>query len=196
MTRFSNRLTSGASRLAGMVRRFLVTGSERVNRLSVEGYDGEDDDIEVFPSVGFMARPPAGKDHEVISVSVEGRDHPVAVASRDAGTAENVASVVGLSEDATIVYNSDVVLKMADSIAEIRALSGTAQPLAYLQSMNARIAAIENQLVALTVQLTAHTHLSNAPTLPSSPAAASTPPIVFAYTPTSPAQGTTVLKAE
>ncbi|WP_428264799.1 hypothetical protein [Haliangium sp.] len=188
---------------------------ERVTALGREALDGsvEEDEMDSFGPVGLVGRP-AGDATVEAAVAFVGADgaHPIALSYVD-GTRRAVIDAVGLGADETVVYNSQAVVKLlADGTVEIRSLEGSAQALAFLDSVNQRFDAVESQLQTIAAQLNGHGHLGNlgAPTSPPIPAGPAVEPpepppgedppdatpVVFTYNATSAAAGTDVLKSE
>jgi phage gp45-like len=127
------RVTSPSlRRFAGAIRRMAVavTGKplwQVVGYRTPEGHD-ETTFAEVFPGVGFYARPPRGSRPEAVVSYVGGANHPVIVATRDEKTR---AAVATLAEDETIMFSSRSVVHIrANGVVEIRTPHGRAVPLA------------------------------------------------------------------
>lgn len=156
-----DRISEVWARLTDMIKRVTLTATSDPLRWTVEGYDAEDvDAAELFPGIGFAARPPDGANAEAIVCNVGGRDHPVIVATRDGDTAAAIAG--GLAPDESLAYTTGLIVKLtATGEIELRAKDGTAQALALLQdalNINARVAALEAAVNALIALYNLHTH--------------------------------------
>lgn len=212
-----------ARRLRGALSRRLIVNEEstgdRVTALGREAFDGshEQDEMDQFSPVGIIGRAAKNAAVEALAAFI-GADgsHPVSVSCLDS-TRRVVIDAVGLNADETLVYTSKSVVKILDDgTVEIRSLEGTAQPLAFLDSVNARIDNLEARLNARIDDLqaqqnahvaayNAHTHL-HGPYAPAPPPAGlpiptalplpTQSPIATASVQTDPVKGTEILKAE
>lgn len=133
-----------------MIRRIRVAATAGA-RWALAGHadaDGnlETDDAELFPGVGFFARPKASHRTEAVLVKVGGEDgHSVIVATRNH---DGVKLLGSLAEDETAIFNSRAaVVVKADGTIEIRSISGTAAPLATKADLNALRSAISGAAV-------------------------------------------------
>lgn len=184
------RTSETFARVADLVRRFVARDTSDPALYEVVGFrDGEDeerDTLEVFGTLGCVARAPADDDTELVAVAVNARDHHVVVAARDVATLRAVVESVGLGSDETVVYTSRAVVKLrADGTVEVRALDGTARPLAYksdVDAVNARVAALE---------LVFNGHVHSGGTLPGGVTGSTTPAATSATV-----EGTSVLKGQ
>ncbi len=142
---------SGAARdLLGRIRRFGITRTtsaiwQVVGHVLLDK-TRETRDAEVFPGVGFYARPPASGTPEAIVVFPGGAGNPIIAATRDETTRRAVFNLAGeLAPGETAVFNaSAVVILKADGSIEIRSAGGVALPvptLAYFNAMRATYAA-------------------------------------------------------
>lgn len=124
-------------RLAGMVRRFTVTATQGVWRLTgAVMIDGQRETVnaEPFTGIGFYSRPSANGKPEAIVVNVGGPKGPVVVAARDEQTR---ASVADINADETAVFNSAALVYVkADGTIEIRTKNGSAVALAKNSDLN------------------------------------------------------------
>lgn len=175
-----------------MVRRLAIAATSRVlwQLTGVRNLDGTTEalSVEVFPGIGFFARPPAGSKPEAIVVNVGGANAPAAVATRDEQTRKAVAD---LAEDEAAMFNSTGgVFVKADGTIHARSAGGSAVPLATLADLEALRTYVLNQFSTAT----GHTHVVSgaATTTTTSVAAPGTPPAVAPPTPA----GTSVLRGE
>ncbi len=176
---------------------------DRVRALGREALDGsyEDDTMDQFSPVGLIGRPAddAAVESLVAFVGADG-SHPVSVSCLD-GTRRAVIEQVGLEADEVIVYNTQSMVRiLADGTVEIRSLTGTAQSLAFVDSVNARIDALEDKINANQDIFDNHTHLHGPYAAAPPPAGQAVPtqaplPKQSAIS-TEPAQGTKRCKAE
>ncbi len=178
--------TSPAQRDArGMVRRFVVnltTGTlwRTVGHLLLAGAR-ELHDAEVFSGVGFYARPKVGHNAEAVVVFPGGAANPIIIATRDEDARKAMAK---LNADETAVFNSTTVIVIKkDGTVEIRAGSGTAQPLPTRAEFN-----------ALVSKFNSHTHV--VATTGTSSAQSGTAAVVIAGQQGANSSGTSVLKAQ
>lgn len=117
--------------LRAMVRRLAVVATARVlwQLSGVRNLDGTTEvlNVEVFPGIGFYARPPSGRG-EVIMVNVGGANAPAVVASRDEQTRKDVAD---LDADEAAMFNSVATVHVtAAGTVDVRSAAGAAVPLA------------------------------------------------------------------
>lgn len=175
-------------RIAGALRRMAVTLTARplwhvVGHRTLDGSD-ETAVAEVFPGVGFYARPSRAGKPEAIVVHVGGASHPVVIATRDEKTRAAVASI---AEDEAILYSSTAVVHVrADGTVEIRSPDGAAVPLA-----------TKADVEALKTHFDGHKHqhaIPNGTTLTSVPTRTPTGTVILDPAP-SPA-GASVLRGE
>jgi phage gp45-like len=131
-------LTSAQAReLAGKIRRMAVTVTnvvkdavttsssfwQVVGHLLQDNTTNETADAEVFPGVGFYARPPAGANAEAIVAFPGGPSNPVVVASRDEDTRKKAAG--GALQDETFVFNSKVAIRCtASGLVQVYLIGG------------------------------------------------------------------------
>lgn len=140
-------------RLRGLARRVVLSLTNNDGIWQALGYRGVDElgedaegekfVAEVFPGLGFYARPKRGAKPEAVIIHIGAEsNHPVIIATRDK------AAQVVLNEDETAVFNSQsVVLIKADGTVEVRDRSGVAVPLA-----------LKADVDALRTWLATHTH--------------------------------------
>lgn len=177
MTKAFSRDTDPTLRsLRGMVRRLAITATARVlwQLSGVRNLDGSTEamSVEVFPGIGFYARPPAQARAEAIVVNAGGANAPAVVATRDEDTRKAVAD---LAEDEAAMFNSQAVVHVTGAHVDVRTPGGTAVALATLADVEALRTFVGSLLVG-----------------GAGSAAASALP---GYTSTAPA-GTTVLRGE
>jgi hypothetical protein len=123
----------GPSALVGeLVRRMRLVATAAVV-WTIEGLiddDGsaESDEAEVFPGIGFYARPKATDATEVILLKVGGASgHGVIVATRNQ---DGIKRIGAFGADETIVFNSTTAIKIgADGSIQIGAIGGPFVPL-------------------------------------------------------------------
>ena len=106
--------------VGGIVRRMRLVASSAVawTAAGVVDADGsvEADDAEVFPGIGFYARPKSGDNAEVILLKVGGQSgHAVIVATRNQ---DGIKRIGELGEDETIVFTSTTAVKI-DSAGQV-----------------------------------------------------------------------------
>lgn len=148
-SRFAEATDPGKRGLRSMVRRLAIVATSRVlwQLSGVRNLDGTTEalGVEVFPGIGFYARPPASSKPEAVVVNVGGANAPAIVATRDEQTRKAVADI---AEDEAAVFNSTGgVFVKADGTIEARSAGGTAVALA-----------TKADLDALKVYLDAHAH--------------------------------------
>lgn len=116
-----------ARRLAGTIRRMAVTITnivkdgvttsssfwQVIGHLLLDNSTRETADAEVFPGVGFYARPPAGANAEAIVAFPGGPSNPTIIASRDEATRKKAAG--NALQDETFVFNSKVAIRLSSS---------------------------------------------------------------------------------
>jgi hypothetical protein len=194
---FAKVLDPLTRRLAGMLRRVGIdtTKITRVPGWKVLGYllpDGKRESFtaEVFPGIGFYARPPAGARAEAVVQMIHGADNPVIVATRDERTRADVAG--GIAEDETMLHNSESVLYIkADGSIEARTAGGTATKLPTWDDFEALWNFVRSQFSAASGHV--HQVSGSATTTIATVATPGTPPAPGPLlTPT----GTTKFKAE
>ena len=99
-----------------VVRRMVVTTAD-VARWSLRGHgDGsafEELEADVFPGIGFCARPPDDSETEAVAVAIEGSaNRTIVVAARDSGTQMRIIDKAGLSANESMMHNADLVVKI------------------------------------------------------------------------------------
>ncbi len=170
--------------LRGMIRRMVITLTDKVlwQLLGQRGGQGGDEviDVEVFPGIGFFARPPASGKPEAIVAAIAGAAKArVAIATRDEKTRQEAVAALPngeLGEGEVLVYTPVALIHVrANSTVEIRTLGGTAEKLPTWADFTALRTWIQNTMVIAT------------PSGNSTPGTTTAPP--------TPA-GTTVLKAQ
>lgn len=136
MTRLNDKTSALSARIADLVLRVFPRNTADVLRWIITTH-GEEDTQDVFHGMGFAARPAAGANAEAIAVAVNGYDHHVIVATRDADTLRRVIAKIGLELGEAMVFSSGTVLKC--SAGKIRAQShdGTPSPLALKSDVQA-----------------------------------------------------------
>lgn len=175
--RFSRSTDPSEQRIRGMVRRLAVAVTSRVlwQLTGVRSLDGTTETIaaEVFPGVGFFARPrTSGGAPEAILVNVGGATAPAVVATRDEKTRAEVAP---LAADESAMFNSEAIVHVkANGEIHARSAGGSAVALATKADID-----------ALRTWAAAHLHNDPSSGVTSTPTVA--PPT---------AAGTSVLKGE
>jgi phage gp45-like len=155
---FARDTDPAARALGGLVRRMAVDLTSKA-LWRVLGFllpDGrrEGVQVEVFPGIGFYARPPAGGKPEAIVVNVGGAEHPVIVATRDEAT--RAAAVADVAADEAAIYNSESRLHLkADGTLEARTHAGAAVAVARQDELLALRNYVYNQFKATG----GHTHV-------------------------------------
>jgi hypothetical protein len=129
VTRLSDKTSELSARIAHMVLRVFPTDAGDALRWIVRSF-GEEDEQDVFLGAGFAAQPAAGANAEAIAVAVNGYDHHVIVATRDADTLRRVVAAVGLEAGEAMVYSAATVLKCTEGKVLAQSLEGTPSPLA------------------------------------------------------------------
>ncbi len=166
----------------GMIRRMVVTVTsgpfwQAVGLLLLDGATKETLPTEVFPGIGFFARPAPGANAEAIVVHAGGRSNPAIVATRDEATRKKMASI---GQDETAAFNTKCgVYWKKDGTIEARSAAGTAVKLPTMADYE-----------ALRAAFNAHVHATAGTGAPSTPTPV--PSVIPVATPT----GTVVLKAE
>lgn len=116
MSRWTRRTGELGARLANLARRFVALEPADPLRWLVRGYrvgdEEESDAVEVFGGLGIAARPPDAVEVEAVAVAINGRDHHVVVAARDADTVQVVIAEIGLSADETMLFTSKATVKI------------------------------------------------------------------------------------
>lgn len=185
--RLRDRTTGVAARIADLVLRVIPKNTADVLRWVTRGYDDEDDEQEVFHGVGFAARPAAGSNAEAIAVAVNGFDHHVVIATRDADTLRRVIEALGLAEGEAIVFSSGTAVKCSASKIIAKTMDGTAAALAFKSDVDE----VWEYLAKQFDPTTGHKHtVSGSTTIVIVPS--TTPSIVLVGE----ATGTTVFEAE
>lgn len=167
----------------GMVRRMAVqlTDSTLWRLIGQRGGVAGDEtiDLEIFPGIGFYARPTTSGNPEAITASYGSSRTTAIVATRDEATRQAVAG--NLQPDESMVYTSQAVVYIkSNGTVEIRSASGAAVQLA-----------LKSDVQSLVTSFNTHTHpvpgvtLGPATTNSSVPAVAASSPV-----------GTTILKGE
>jgi hypothetical protein len=179
-------------RVAAIVRRVVVTLTSKVS-WQVKGFDSPAGtnvfSAEIFPGIGFYARPPAkGGKVEAVVVNV-GADAgtPAIVGTRDEATRAAVdAAIGGFKDDESGVFNTKSIVRVkADGTIEARSIGGAAVALATKADVDALAAYVAKQFDAAaghkhvvagaaTTTITTGTAALPAPTLEAPPAAAGT----------------------
>ncbi|MCG8418462.1 MAG: hypothetical protein MJE77_11020 [Proteobacteria bacterium] len=115
---FAQQTGRRARQIAGMVRRMTIVATYAV-RWVVHGYSDEAGNVEetaaeVYPGLGYAARPLDDDAAEAIVVQVAGQaNHPALIATRDR-TAENAAiQRAGLEPGERLLYNHHAQIKLA-----------------------------------------------------------------------------------
>lgn len=133
------RVTSPRDRsLRAAVRRLAIVATSRVlwQLSGVRNLDGTTEalNVEVFPGIGFYARPRSTAKAEAVMVNVGGANASAVVATRDEGTRKAVAD---LAEDEAAMFNSQAVVHVTGAHVDVRTPGGTAVALATLADLEA-----------------------------------------------------------
>lgn len=131
---FAVQIGSFRREVAGRVRRFLVTLTSDVlwqltGHSLIDPTEIEVRSVEVFPGIGFFARPPEGSESaEAISLTVGGSNSPAIVATRDEATRQ--ASAGDLDADSAAMFNTLCrVHCRPDGVIELHPVGDTLTPL-------------------------------------------------------------------
>lgn len=129
-----DRVSGSAALVQSLVRRMRLAATSAV-AWTIEGLiddDGEveTDEAEVFPGIGFYARPHPGDAAEVIVLKVGGASgHGVIVATRNQ---DGIKRIGALGADETIVFNSTTAVRIAaDGTISIGAIGAPLTPLTH-----------------------------------------------------------------
>jgi phage gp45-like len=132
VSRLRDRTNGLHARIADLARRVFPKGTTDVLRWLVQGYAAEDEDaLEVFHGTGFAARPAAGSNAEALAVAVNGGDHHVIVATRDADTLLRVVEKLGLEAGEAIVFSAGVAVKCSADKIRAQSLEGAEAAVAF-----------------------------------------------------------------
>lgn len=128
-----DRVSGPAAAFLSIARRMRVAATAAVT-WAIEGAEDDDgsvetDDAEVFPGVGFYARPKAGDATEAVVVEIGGAPgHAVVIATRNMDGIKRLGSI---GEDETLIFNSTTAIKIsADGTISIGAIGAPLTPLA------------------------------------------------------------------
>lgn len=153
----------------------------RVLGFLLEGGRREQARVEVFPGIGFYARPPASGKPEAIVLNVGGAEHPVVVATRDEKT--RAAAVADVAADESAQFNTAARVHVkADGTIEARTHGGVAIALPTMAD-----------IAALKAWADLHRHGDPVSGLTTTPVLSVGPPVPD---PAPSATGTTKFKAE
>ena len=103
--------------LRSLVRRMVVTATG-VASWALRGHGDERGNFETFsvdiyPGIGFCARPPDGSEAKAVVVAIEtSPNRPVIVATRDARTQKAIVEKAGLDANETLLHNADLIIKI------------------------------------------------------------------------------------
>lgn len=165
----------------GMIRRVaisLTSGAswQAIGHILLDGRTRETRDAEVFPGIGFYARPAAGVNAEAIVAFVGGASNPHIVATRDEDTRKKVAQ---LDQDETAMFNSTTIAAARkDGTFEVRsAPTGASQPMLLGTTYRAAEDTMLNALVAATDALITY---ASAISAVADPTHAATPALLLA----------------
>lgn len=135
----------------GAIRRVAISLTTKAlwQVVGFKSWDGSQEtrQVEVFPGLGFYARPPSSGNPEAIVVMI-GADasSPAIVATRDEKTRAAIAGAIAAGE--TMVFNASAVVYLkADSTIEARSSGGTATELPTKADAVALLNAIKNAAV-------------------------------------------------
>jgi hypothetical protein len=163
MSRLRDRTSALHARIADLARRVFPKSTAEALRWIVQGYDAEDEDEhDVFHGAGFASRPAAGSNAEALAVAVNGGDHHVIVATRDADTLRAVVAKLGLEAGEAIVFSAGVALKCSADKVRAQSLEGAAAAVAF----KSELVAVQGRLDAIETNLRTHLHVSAAAGLP------------------------------
>lgn len=129
MTRLNDKTSAIFARIADLVLRVFPKNTADALRWVITSY-GEEDEQEVFHGTGFAARPAAGANAEAIAAAVNGYDHHVIVATRDADTLRRVVDALGLDAGEAMVFSDGVALKCTGTKVLAQSYEGTPASLA------------------------------------------------------------------
>ncbi len=184
--RLRERTNGVSARIADIVLRVIPKNTADALRWITRGYDDEDDEQEVFHGAGFAARPASGSNAEALAVAVNGFDHHVIVATRDADTLRRVIDALGLDAGEAIVFSTGTAVKCTDTRIVAKSLEGLAQFLA----LKTDVDAIWDYLAMQFHPLTGHKHTVSGTTT------TAVAPSVVPGVPVGASVGTTVFQAE
>jgi hypothetical protein len=134
VTRLKDKTSALFARIANLVLRVFPKDTSDALQWVIRTH-GEEDEQDVFHGTGFAARPAAGTNAEAIAVAVNGYDHHVIVATRDADTLRRVVEKLGLEPGECMVFSSGTVLKCTADKVRAQSLNGTPSRLALLSDV-------------------------------------------------------------
>lgn len=125
---------------AGAVRRMAITLTSGtlwrvVGHVLLDG-SRETKDTEVFGALGFYSRPAPGANAEAVVVHPGGAANPVIIATRDEALRKLIDGQLG-ADGAAMCNRATIILCKPDGTVEIRALGGSAAPLATKADLDA-----------------------------------------------------------
>lgn len=129
-------IAPSARDLRGRLRRMAIKVTSRVlwQLIGHRTDDGRETvDVEVFPGVGFYARPRASDRAEAIVVNVGGAAHPAIVATRNEDVRKDIAA---LGEDETAMFNSQAIVHVIGDQIHVRLPGGTTKRLVTVDEHN------------------------------------------------------------
>jgi phage gp45-like len=169
-------LSKMSVKFRALIRRMIVTRSEK-GLWALDGFDDEHEDgLEPFPGIGFYSRPAATGEPEALVVKVGGGStHAVIVATRDEKVRQAIAAAKDLAVDETIVFNSTGALIhfKADGSVEVQPAAG--------QVVNVRRAGASIDQLVTKNDFINHMH-ATAPVGAVSPPSPLPPFLAFVYT--------------
>lgn len=149
VARFAAATDPGKRSLRSMVRRLAVVATSRVlwQLSGVRTLDGETEalTVEVFPGIGFYARPHSGSKPEAVIVNVGGANAPAIVATRDEQTRKASADIA--ANESAMFNTLATVHVTAGGTVDVRSVGGAAQALA----TNAALAALKSAIADAAV---------------------------------------------
>lgn len=154
---FAREIGEFRRRVAGVARRLTVRMTES-GVWMLAGHILFDDvretrEVELWPGIGFFARPPRGDTAEAVVLNLGGQNNPAIVATRDEATRTKVDD---LAEDETALFNSAARVHVkANGTIEARTHTGTAVALATKADVDALAAYVAKQFATSG---TGHTH--------------------------------------
>lgn len=171
--------SSDRRHLLGMLRRMVIKVTDgafwqTLGLLLLDGVTPETVQAEVWPGIGFYARPSPSVNAEAIVGFVGGAQNPAILATRDEDTRKRVAKI---DQNETMMFNTGaVVLVDKNNHVHIRLANGTTKRLAFNDDLNDLRSFVSDQFTA-----PGHTHaVAGAATTAVTPT--TTPPTAYSGT--------------
>lgn len=140
--------------LLGNIRRMAIKLTSRatwqmIGHILLDGKP-ETQNVDVFPGVGFYARPKdSGRAEAIVVHPGGGAAHAVAVATRDMDSQKK--ATVGIKENETQMHNDQALVRCtAEGKVEARSIAGTAVELATKEDLQNLVDYIKNEMVIVT----------------------------------------------